>query len=178
MKKRMIAAGFVVLLGVGALSGRIEHYSIRHEDILSVKRHVRLRIFGITFFQSTISEQAGFIEEYKDLFGSEPDPRHLKAYPPDFTKGIGFRAYRSFGVAFEIKQRQEIIRRIYELYKSGRPKAETRQSLGVVNSLLPPDSPPNQLDIEGIDALRTSIGLTPAMPADPKTTEPNQPLKH
>jgi hypothetical protein len=170
-----IVAGVVVLLGVAMLTGRTEHYSVRHEDTLSVKRYARLRVLGIPVFRSTVSEQAGFIKEYKDLFGSEPDPKYLKAYPPDFIKGIGFRAYRSFGVRFESKQRREIVRRIYDLYRAGRSKAETKQSLGVVDSLLPPDSLSSELNFEGIDALRTSIGLTPIMSPELKTTEPTPP---
>lgn len=176
MKKRIIAGGVVVLLG-GLLSGRVEHYSVRHEDILSVARYARLRVFGIPVFRSTVSVDSGFAKEYKDLFGIDPNSRHLRVFPPDFINSIGLRIYRSCGVSFESMQRREIVGRIYDLYRSGRSRAETKQSLSVINSLLPPDSTRGEWDLNRIDALRTSIGLSPIIPRELRTTKTNQRLQ-
>lgn len=163
MKTRSIVIiAIVLLLSTGALSGRIEHYSVRHDDILSEKRYTRLCIFGITVYRAVISEQVGFIEEYKNLFGSEPNPKHLRVDPADFSKGLFFRTYRSYGVGFESRQRREIIRQIYNLHGSGRPKNETKHSLSILNGLISPDSPTKELDFEALNTLRKSIGLSAA----------------
>lgn len=161
MKKRAIVIIAVALLSTGALSGRIEHYSVRHDDILSEKRYTRFSVFGITVYRAVTSEQVGFIEEYKNLFGSEPDPKHLRVDPADFSKGLFYRTYRYYGVGFESRQRREITRQIYSLYGSGRPKNETKHSLSMLDGLIPTDSPTKELDFEALDTLRKSIGLSP-----------------